>query len=153
MSIDDDYVEDLIVKRKAAEKAVEGMPDGPRKEKAFEMVLSRLLNEVGKRATSKRRKRGKQAPKRTSDTSAATAATKSRGGGARPLLDELVDEGFFGTERSLREIADALRNRGHIYKQEALSPHLLRLTRVKVLQRDKARPDGKKEMWFYKRVN
>ena len=153
MNIDGSHIENLIAKRKAAEKAVEGMPDGPMKEKAFEIVLSRLLDEVGQPTTTSRQTRGKQARKRASDTSGATAPAKARGGGARLLLDELVDDGFFNTERSLPEIADALRNRGHIYKQSGLSPHLIRMTRDRVLQRDKAEREGQKKMYFYRRAN
>jgi len=153
MSIDDNYVEDLIIKRKAAEKAVDGMPDGPMKEKAFEMVLSRLLNEIGQPTTPNGRRRGKQARKRASAPSAPTAATRSKRAGPRPHLDGLLSAGFFDTARSLPETAVELRNQGHIFEQEALSPHLLRMTREKVLRRDKAQRNGEKEMWFYKRVN
>jgi len=146
-------IDALLSARQKAERVVEGMPDGPMKEKAFEMVLSRLLNEVDQPTAPKRRRRGTQARKRTSDPPAPTAPARSKRAGPRALLDELLNEGFFDTEQNLPETAAALENRGHIYKQEALSPHLLQMTRDKVLQRDRHQRDGEKEMWFYKRAN
>lgn len=153
MNIDNSRVEDLIARRTAAERAVEGMPDGPMKEKAFEMVLRRLLDEVDRPATPARRKRGKQVRKPTSDLPTPTSPARSKKAGPRPHLDELLNEGFFDTEHNLPETAAALQKHGHIFEQEALSPHLLRMTRDKVLQRNKRQRDGEKEMWFYNRAN
>jgi hypothetical protein len=151
MSIDDDEVQDLIGKREAAERVVEGMQDGPRKEKAFEMVFQRLLDSHAQPEAPRRRRRGKQAQARPSAPLASTAAPRSRRASPRAHLDELLNEGFFDSRRRLPEIAEKLRTRGHIYRQESLSPHLLKMTRDKVLRREQEAREDRRAMWVYER--
>jgi hypothetical protein len=153
MSTDDEHVHDLIAKREAAERAVEGMPEGPRKEKAFEMVFQRLLDGHTQPRAPRRRGRGKQVKARTSEAAVSTAAPKSRKASPREHLNQLVENRFFDSGRSLPEIAEELRKRGHIYGQSALSPHVLAMTRDSILRRDKDQRDDGREMWFYKRAN
>ena len=153
MSVDDNRVQDLIAIREAAGRAVEGMPEGPRKEKAFEMVLQSLLDGHTQRPAPKHRRRGKQTKVRTSEAPAPVAAPKSRRTSPREHLSQLVADKFFDNGRSLPEIAAELRKRGHIYTQSALSPHVLAMTRDNILRRDKDQRDDGREMWFYKRAN
>jgi len=153
MSTDDQHVHDLIAKREAAERVVEGMPEGPRKEKAFEMAFQRLLDSHAEPQAPRRRRRGKQAQARVSAPLAPTAAPKSRRASAREHLDQLVEDGFFDTRRSLPEIAKELQKRGHIYNQSALSPRVLDMTRDKILRRDKEQGEDGRKMWFYKRAD
>jgi hypothetical protein len=153
MSIEDKHVQDLIAKREAAERVVEGMADGPRKEKAFEMVFQRLLDSHAQPQAPRRRRRAKQAQARPSAPLAPTSASRSRRASAREHLDRLVGEGFFDSRRSLPEIAEELEKRGHLYKQPALSPRVLEMTQDKILRRDREQGEDGRKKWFYKRAN
>jgi hypothetical protein len=64
--------------------------------------------------------------------------------GPQALIAELIDDGFFRTQRSISEIQAKLRERGYIYEQPALSAPLLRLTKMKKLRRIK-----EKKGWAY----
>jgi hypothetical protein len=152
MTIDDKSLQDLIAAREAAERAVEGMAEGARKDKAFEMVFQRLLDGRTRLPSAKRRRRAKQTKARTSEPSPSSPAPRSRRASARQHLDELVGDGFFDSRRSLPEIAEELHKRGHIYDQPALSPRMLDMTRDKILRRDKEQAEDGRKMWFYRRA-
>lgn len=152
MTVDDKDVQDLIAMRETAERVVEKMPEGPRKEKAFEIILQRLLDGHIQPRTPKRRRRGKQVKARATEASVSTAVPKSRKASPRAYLDELLNEGFFDSRRRLPEIAEKLRTGGHIYKQESLSPYLLKMTRDKVLRREQEAQEGGRAMWVYERA-
>jgi hypothetical protein len=65
--------------------------------------------------------------------------------GPQTLIDELAQEKFFKTKRTIGEVQKKLEEKGHIYAQESLSGPLLRLTRDKrVLRRLKD-----KKGWVY----
>jgi hypothetical protein len=65
--------------------------------------------------------------------------------GPQVLIDELAQEKFFKSKRTIGEVQKKLEEKGHIYAQESLSSALLRLTRDKhVLRRLKD-----KKGWVY----
>ena len=148
MGVDEGRIQDLIAMREAAEKVVEGMPGGPLKVKAFEMAFQSLQAADTTPAAKKRHRR----PKTTSQARGEDAPPKRprKPAGVKGYILELVEEGFFDGWRSLPDIQKRLEVRGHIYKQERLSPRLLELTKAKVLERER-KPEGKKQMWVYRR--
>ncbi len=64
--------------------------------------------------------------------------------GPRILLQDLADENFFKSKRTIGEVQKKLEEKGHIYSLNSLSTPLLRLTRAKVLRRIK-----EKNGWVY----
>lgn len=64
--------------------------------------------------------------------------------GPRILLQDLADENFFRSRRTIGEVQKKLEEKGHIYGLNSLSTPLLRLTRAKVLRRIK-----EKSGWVY----
>jgi hypothetical protein len=148
MAIDEARIRDLIAKREAAEKAVEGT-DPSLKEKAFEVMLQHLLAADAPQTGSKRRRRSKRP--RTATGQKPTQKRSRKSSGPQANVIELVQEGFFGDWKSLAEIQAELEVKGHHYKQAELSPVLLGLTQSKTLRRERRdRQDGRK-IWVYQR--
>jgi hypothetical protein len=149
MPIEEPQIRDLIAKREAAEKAVAGT-EPSLKEKAFEVVFQHLLT-GGVQAPAKKRSRRRKAIPATTGEQAQNRPRKPSG--VKGYILELVEEGFFDGWRSLPDIQKQLEVRGHIYKQERLSPTLLELTKAKVLRRERTdRGDGRK-IWVYERFD
>ena len=66
--------------------------------------------------------------------------------GPQTLLEELANENFFKSKRTIGEVQKKLEEKGHIYALYSLSTPLLRLTRNKTLRRIK-----EKDSWVYVR--
>jgi len=64
--------------------------------------------------------------------------------GPTSYLRTLIDEGFFNDKRTIADVKKYLEGQGHFYRQEDLSPVLLRLVRSRSLRRIK---EGK--IWKY----
>lgn len=64
--------------------------------------------------------------------------------GISSLLDELIDDNFFGKPKGLGEVKSELETRGHYYELTSLSTPILRKVRAKRLRRIKK--DGN---WAY----
>jgi hypothetical protein len=90
-------------------------------------------------ASATAKKRGKR--KAGSDT---PAKSNSRRKGPQTLLQELADEDWFKTKRTIGEVQKKLEEKGHIYAMTSLSTPLLRLTRSRALRRLKD-----KSGWVY----
>lgn len=85
------------------------------------------------------------APKHASSLTAKNANKDRRTRkGPRILLQDLADENFFKSRRTIGEVQKKLEEKGHIYGLNSLSTPLLRLTRAKVLRRIK-----EKNGWVY----
>ncbi len=149
MDIDEVEVKDLIPAREAAEKVVEGMPDGPMKVKAFEMAFQSLQAPDRQPAARKRRPRGKAAQTATGEQAAPKPRRKASG--PHGHVRELIEEGFFRDWKHIPEIQQQLRVRGHHYEQEQLSKPLIRLTRARVLRREGRQREGKRDIWVYRK--
>ncbi len=147
MSISEGAIRDLTAIREAAEKVVEGMPDGPMKVKAFEMAFLRLQDAGTEGASKKRRSRSKAGGGRKEKEP--TPKRRRSSSGPQGHLRELIEEGFFDDWRSIPEIQEQLRTRGHNYEQEDLSKPLIRLTRAKALRRERRQREGQRNMWAY----
>jgi hypothetical protein len=125
----------LIQARKRAERAVEGMEDGPLKIAAFQTILARLLSEPD-----------------SSERTQATPKAPNRAGKQPDTLTGRVlsvkAEGFFKTQRSLSEVREALGSRGWHYPVTTLSGVMQGLVRQRQLRRERIN-DGKKKAWKY----
>jgi len=64
--------------------------------------------------------------------------------GPKTFLEELAEEGFFKSKRTIGDIQKKLEEAGHIYGLNSLSTPVLRLTRGKLLRRIK-----EKGVWVY----
>jgi len=126
--------------RKQAEAAVDDMPDGPLKVKAFEVILEHLLGQSKNAAT---------------DEPAAKASSKG-GGGARSTnprsaVDRIImlkGEAFFASQRSIGEVRDELARHGWHYPLSSLSGKLQSIVRRRELRRMMV-VEGKKSIWKY----
>jgi len=103
---------------------------------------------VAERGRPRRRRRATGA-RATGERPPAAKARKASG--PKGLVTELVEEGFFGDWRTIGDVQEALRIRGHNLKQTALSPALLRLTQEKILQREPRPREDNGEMWAYRK--
>src|ERR1700733_1984314 len=137
--------ETIIAARRAAEAAeaaVEGLPEGPRKTTAYQTILAHFLRleldgtrSEGEGVPSVRTLQRKKAP-------------EARGNGTTARLLSLVEEGLFSRQRSLAEIRQTLSEKGWHYKLEDLGTPVTRLVRRKRLRRTQV-SDGGKTIWKY----
>jgi len=129
----------LVQLRRQAEKAVEDMPDGSLKVKAFEVILSSLLGGSAQVESTK-----SEAPISRVKTEKRDAPTKTLSG--RILV--LKDEGFFKTQQSIGKVREELKAHGWHYPVTTLSGALQNLVRSRQLRRERA-AEGKKKLWKY----
>ncbi len=73
-----------------------------------------------------------------------TKATNPVRTGPQQLLQELANEDWFKSKRTIGEVQKKLEEQGHIYAMTSLSAPLLRLTRSRILRRLKD-----KSGWVY----
>jgi hypothetical protein len=137
--------EAIVAARKAAEAAeaaVQGLPDGPRKTAAYQTILAHFLGlELGGN-------RPEADGALTAKTSAREKGAEARGSGTTARLLSLVQEGLFRQQRSLAEIRQTLSEKGWHYKLEDLGTPATRLVRRKYLRRTQV-VDGGKTIWKY----
>ena len=125
----------LIAARKRAERAVEGMVDGPLKVAAFQTILGKLLTESH--------------PAEVQGVPVKASAGRSEQPGtltARILA--IRSEGFFKTQRSLGEVRESLGSRGWHYPLTTLSGVMQALVRRRDLRRERVTV-GSKQVWKY----
>ena len=126
----------LVVARKRAERAVEGMADGPLKIAAFQTILAKLLAEAEPAEQVQR---------------AAVKAPKGRTEQPSTLTGRILtirSEGFFKTQRSLGEVRESLGSRGWHYPLTTLSGVMQALVRQRELRRERGAV-GNKQVWRY----
>jgi hypothetical protein len=126
----------LIQARKRAERAVEGMQDGPLKIAAFQAILAKLLSDSDagakiQTADKAPNRAGKQPDTLTGRILSVKAA------------------GFFKTQRSLGEVREVLGSHGWHYPLTTLSGVMQGLVgRSGHLRRERV-SEGKKKVWKY----
>src|SRR5882724_706082 len=116
--------EGLEVLRKKAEAAVQDMPDGEMKFRAFQVILGHLL-EASAAGTEPRPELRGQA-----NASVKTRQPKSLEAIPRTSSDRILflhAEGFFASQRSLSDVQGELRKNGWHYPVTALSGPLQKL--------------------------
>lgn len=126
---------EILKARKAAEAAVQDMPEGPLKLAAFQTILGKLLDPGPERGAS-------------SPVGVSRKKDVRAGSGTTGRLVGLIQEGFFQQQRSLSDIQRALAEHGWHYQQMDLSTPLTRLTRKRLLRRAQVSEGGKK-LWKY----
>jgi hypothetical protein len=126
----------LIQARKRAERAVEGMDEGQMKIAAFQVILTKLLDDSdpSERSGEAPAKRHPSAGKHPDTLTGRVLAIKS--------------EGFFKTQRSLGEVREALGSRGWHYPLSTLSGLMQGLVQQRLLRRERVSA-GKKKVWKY----
>jgi hypothetical protein len=126
----------LIAARRRAERAVEGMTDGPLKIAAFQTILAKLLTDPdpGERV---QRMSGKAPARRGEQPDTLTGRILAIG-----------SEGFFKEQRSLSEVREALGSRGWHYPVTTLSGVMQSLVRQRHLRRERIAVGGK-QVWKY----
>jgi hypothetical protein len=70
--------------------------------------------------------------------------------GPKAYVEELIEEGFFKTPKTLAAVRAELGNRGHHIPITSLSGPMISLCQERQLRRQKAK-DGKKEIYTYSR--
>jgi len=133
--------EDIIKAREQAEKAVTGMLEGPMKAKAFEVILSRLLDGLTSKSTSAGGMKDLEVRGRPRIREVDVTSVPGR-------ILVLRDDGFFAEQRSISDIQSALRVRGWHYPLTTLSGRLVELVQRGMLRRELVR-DGSKKIWKY----
>ena len=126
----------LIVARKRAERAVEGMAEGPLKIAAFQTILAKLLTE------SDPVERAQPVPVK------APAVRSVQAGTLTGRILAIRSEGFFKTQRSLGEVRESLGSRGWHYPLTTLSGVMQALVRQRQLRRERVAV-GNKQVWKY----
>jgi len=125
----------LIQARKRAERAIDGMDDGPLKIAAFQTILARLLSDSEPGGRSPAVSKGPDRTGKQPDT-------------LTGRLLAIKAEGFFKTQRSLGEVRESLGSRGWHYPLTTLSGVMQGLVRQRQLRRERT-SDGKKRIWRY----
>ncbi|MGD1158316.1 MAG: hypothetical protein ABSA41_21190 [Terriglobia bacterium] len=127
--------------RKKAQEAIDDMPEGELRTKAFEVILQHLLASESSHksieiapAPAPAHFEGKQARKQP-------GSTKSR-----ILL--LKDEGFFAVPRSISEIKSELQAHGWILAMTSLSGPLQQLVQSRELRRIRGQ-GARQKVWKY----
>ena len=125
----------LIAARKRAERAVEGMADGPLKVAAFQTILGKLLTESHPAEVQG------MPVKASADRSEQPSTLTAR-------ILAIRSEGFFKTQRSLGEVRENLGSRGWHYPLTTLSGVMQALVRRRDLRREHVAA-GSKQVWKY----
>ena len=131
----------LVGLRKEAEKAVSDMADGPLKIKAFEVILSDLLQ--GLQVGGRELVMGNSKPTAVKKAN----ASKDEKSVAGRIL-RLRDEGFFKELRGISEIRKELATNGWHYRLTSLSGPLQGIVQRRELRRLKDK-EGNKSVWKY----
>lgn len=133
-------VKKIVEIRKEAEKAVEGMPEGDLKIKAFEVIFNRLISEadglISAPAVSLSNQAISEQKEPTSD--------KSLNG--RILV--LRNEGFFKIPKGISEIKEELSRHGWHYPPTTLSGNLQQLAQKSKLRRQRMK-EGNSKIYKY----
>jgi hypothetical protein len=132
----------LIELRTKAEKAIEAMPDGELKVKAFEVILSHLL--TGTAAAVGRSTSAETLAAEPEKEKPLKVAARSLSG--RILV--LRNEGFFKAQKSIGQIREELKAHGWYYPVTTLSGTLQAMAQKGHLRRERVR-QGKRKVWLY----
>ena len=137
MTMERQMMQDALVHaRKKAERAVEGMKEGPLKTAAFQTILAKLLAEVAPLDEARR----------TINRPVHDAQREPNTLKGRILL--MKSEGFFKTQRSLGDVREGLGSRGWHYALSALSGAMQGIVQQRLLRRERIITGGRK-VWKY----
>jgi len=131
---------------KQAEAAVASIKDGDLRTIAFGKILDTLLGQEGSPKEQGQASSRRAAARRSTQNIAAKPHKKR--GGPKGYLEELVEEDFFKTPKTLAAIRAELGNRGHHIPVTSLSRPMMLLCQERQLRRQKAK-DGQKQVFTY----
>ena len=131
--------EELVVR---AEKAVAAVKDPELRRVAFEKVLDDLLAAFSSPAPA-------AASKGRSRKAAAKTPARKTPSGPSGYLREILDEGFFRSQKTIAQVKAELENRGHHIPLTSLSGPLQALCQRRVLRRQKKKTRGNKQTYSY----
>lgn len=123
----------LVIK---AQESVSDVKDKELKKIAFEKILDHLLNHQTEVVNPK-------VDFKKNVTSKIKNKTQKKKLGTMAYIQDLVDDNFFSEPRLLSEVQEELRNRGHHIVVTSLSSPMQKLTKSKVLRRQKSKGEGK----------
>lgn len=136
-----------------AEAAVAAVKDPELRRVAFETILATLLQGSSAGSAASRSSREHRLSERQSTTAARRSTAKAKKGrkGPKGHVEDLIDDGFFGKQRTIAQVKAELANRGHHIALTSLSGPLQELTRAKRLRRQKvaANKKGAKTTYAY----
>jgi hypothetical protein len=127
---------------KQAEAAVASVKDSELKGIAFGKILETLLGQQ-----SQSRAPGSSEPKARPVRRTAVPREEAKGG-PKGYVDQLIDDGFFKTPKTLAAVRAELGNGGHHIPVTSLSRPMMILCRERRLRRQKVK-DGKKQVFSY----
>jgi membrane protein involved in colicin uptake len=126
-----------------AEQSVAGVKDPELRRIAYQKILEDLLGGGGSSKAASNRAPGRAAsaskPKGTPVKKAGTAA----------YVQELVDDDFFGKQKTIADVKAELENRGHHIPITSLSGPLQRLCQRRILRRSRAKGATSKQQYAY----
>lgn len=140
MSSEQSYA-DMI---KEAEAAVAPVKDPELKRIAFEKILDSLLA----KGTSGTAAAPDKPQRPTRSQKSARKTPERRAGGPQGYIEELIDEAFFKSPKTLASVRAELGNRGHHIPMTHLSAPMQRLCQQRRLRRQKS-VQGNKEVYTY----
>jgi hypothetical protein len=133
----------LVELRKEAEQAVNDMPDGALKVKAFETILAHLLSGNAGHTAETENGNGKPQSKKNE------TATKEPPTSLADRILSLKAEGFFGSQKSIAEIRDELKKNGWHYPVTSMSGPLQKIVQKKQLRREHVDEGEGRKGWKY----
>jgi len=137
---------ELIKLRKEAEKAVSDMPEGELKVKAFEVILSRLLQPP--QNIQARKEVITSEKSEAIERKGSTKGHNEQSSAGRILV--LKEEKFFESQKSISEVKQELSAYGWHYPITTLSGVLQELVKKRELRRIKVKKSGNKVgVWKY----
>lgn len=104
------------------------------------------VSELPSKPKRRRRKNSASAIDESTGDSNGDRVSRSKPNGARSLIEEMKEDGYFAQDRAISEVREELHTRGHSFKSNELSPVLLAMTKQKVLSRRKDEKGG----WVYR---
>lgn len=133
-----------------AEKAVSAVNDPELKQAAFVKVLDTLLSAASEQSSDSSELDEGDEPSKKHKATKKKAAPKQvkRSSGPIGYIKELIDEGFFRTQRSIAAVKTELGNRGHHIPLTSLSGPFQRLCQQRLLRREK-KTVGNKTIFVY----
>lgn len=130
-----------------AEKAVSSVKDPELRRVAFEKILDDLLR-GGKSLVDHDSKKSKSEPIHHDKSSRKSVKGGRKTGGPQKQVEELIEENFFKTPRTISNVKEELENRGHHIPLTHLSPALQRLCKKKLLRRQRTNAEGDRKNTF-----
>lgn len=122
-----------------AEASVSAVKDPELRRVAFEKILLTLLEGGRSKPLSQEKKRGRAPAAAKGNDKAA----RNQARGPKRHVEDLIDDGFFDTQRTIAEVKAELANGGYHIALTSLSGPLQKLTQERRLRRQKAAKGSK----------